>query len=102
MKQASCDICAGTCENPFARNRSFGPESARQLRRKLSGNKLGSPGQPERHRLGRPGANGLAQGQLSLLLKQQQQQLPAAVGIASPGSQRTQQSLLSMQLKGLG
>ena len=93
---------AGFCDNPFARNRSSGAENARQLRRKLSG-KSGSHGQPERHRLGRQGGNGLAQGQLSLLLKQQQEESrPAVQSDASHGSRRKQHSLLSMQLKGLG
>ena len=76
-------------------------ENARQLRRKLSG-KSGSLGQAERHRLGRQGGNGLAQGQLSLLLKQQQEESRPLQSAASSGPRRKQHSLLSMQLKGLG
>ena len=60
--------------------------------------------QAEIHRLGRSGSNGLAQGQLSRLLKQPQspQSPPTGQGIASPVSATRQRSLLSMQLKGLG
>ncbi len=93
---------AGIYDNPFARNRSSGADNARQLRRKLSG-KSGSHKQSERHRLGRQGSNGLAQGQLSLLLKQQREESrPPNPSAASPVSRRKQHSLLSMQLKSLG
>lgn len=104
MQASSINICgssAGFCENPFARNRSSGAENAKQLRRKLSG-KSDTHGQTERHRLGRQSGNGLAQGQLSLLLKQQREEpRPAVQRSASPGSRRKQHSLLSMQLKSL-